>query len=810
LTDRIDQQECFHCGLPVPPGADYGVEIDGARQPMCCHGCQAVAKAIIDAGLGDFYRFRTEKSPQARELVPEQLRELELYDRDDLQKNFVQQDIGEEREAALILEGIVCAACVWLNERHVKALPGVLDFAVNYATHRARVRWDNQRIRLSQILEAISAIGYHAHPFDPGRQEQIYKDEKTRALRRLAVAGLAMVQVMMLAVALYAGDYEGMTDSLRNFLRWVSLLLTTPVIGYAARPFFTSAWGDLRRRQLGMDVPVSLAIGAAFAASAWATVTGRGEIYFDSVTMFTFFLLAGRFLEMGARHRAGQAAEELVKLLPATAARLSEAGEERVPVADLAPGDRVLVRPGEGVPADGRVLEGNSSVDESLLTGESLPQVRGVGDLLVGGTVNNESPLVMQVEQVGEATVLSAIVRLLDRAQTEKPAVARLADRVAGWFVAALLLIAGGIAWWWWQHDPAHAFSVTLSVLVVTCPCALSLATPAALTAATGALTRLGVLTTRGHALETLARATHVIFDKTGTLTEGRLRLERVELLGALDRQQCLEIAAALEQASEHPIAQALRTETVSRLQAEAISATPGCGIEALVSGVRYRIGIADFVGGLQRGGDMGAAPLPASVSGVVLGDAQGFLAHFEFGDRLRDSAVATVAQLRALGIEVELLSGDQAAAVQQVADELGIQRYRARCLPQDKLRHIQTLQASGAVVAMVGDGVNDAPVLAAAQVSLAMGGGTQLAHASADMVLLSEQLPHLADAVRTSRRTLAVIRQNLAWALVYNLIALPLAAAGWIAPWMAAIGMSTSSLVVVVNALRLRGRPDE
>ena len=432
----------------------------------------------------------------------------------------------------------------------------------------------------------------------------------------------------------------------------------------------------------------------------------------------------------------------------------------------------------------------------------------GVGDLLVGGTVNNESPLVMRVEQVGEATVLSAIVRLLDRAQTEKPAVAQLADRVAGWFVAALLLVAAAVAWWWWQHDPAHAFSVTLSVLVVTCPCALSLATPAALTAATGALTRLGVLTTRGHALETLARASHVIFDKTGTLTEGRLRLEHVELLGGLDRARCLEIAAALEQASEHPIAHALGAEAPARLQVEAISATPGCGIEGLVAGARYRIGTPDFVRGLQS--SPGVAAPPAAVAGVVLGDMQGFLAHFEFGDRLRDQAAATVARLKALGIEVELLSGDQAAVVQRVADELGIHRYQARCLPQDKLRHIQALQASGAVVAMVGDGVNDAPVLAAAQVSLAMGGGTQLAHASADMVLLSEQLPHLADAIQTSRRTLAIIRQNLAWALVYNLVALPLAAAGWIAPWMAAIGMSTSSLVVVVNALRLRGRPDE
>ena len=340
MTDQSAQKECFHCGLPIPSGADYVVEIDGQRQPMCCRGCQAVAGAIVDGGLTDFYRYRTEKSPQAQESVPAQLEELGLYDRDDLQKSFVQQ-AGDAREASLILEGIVCAACVWLNEKHVKSLPGVLDFSINYSNHRARLRWDNQRIRLSEILEAISAIGYHAHPFDPGRQEQLYRQERRKALRRLAVAGLGMMQVMMLAVALYAGEYEGMRQGLRNFLRWISLLLTVPVVLYSAQSFFTSAWRELKRRQPGMDVPVSLAIGAAFLASAWATVSGSGEIYFDSVTMFTFFLLAGRFLEMGARHRAGQAAEELVKLLPATAARLTDAGEERVPVADLAKGDRV-------------------------------------------------------------------------------------------------------------------------------------------------------------------------------------------------------------------------------------------------------------------------------------------------------------------------------------------------------------------------------------------------------------------------------------------------------------------------------------
>lgn len=772
---------------------------------MCCRGCQAVAQAIVDGGLGEFYRYRSDKSPQGHEIVPEELSELELYDRQDLQETFVQQQAGEQREASLILEGIVCAACIWLNERHVKSLPGVLDFQVNYSSHRARVRWDNQRIRLSEILEAITAIGYHAHPFDPGRQEKIYKQERVRALRRLAVAGIGMVQVMMLAVAMYAGESEGMNETLRNFLRWVSLLITTPVILYSARTFFTSAWRDLRRRQAGMDVPVSIAIGAAFLASAWATVFARGEIYFDSVTMFTFFLLAGRFLEMGARHRAGQAAEELVKLLPATATRLSDTGEDRVPVADLVTGDRVLVRPGESIPADGRVIEGQSSVDESLLTGESLPQPRGGGDLLVGGTVNNQSPLIMVVEKTGEQTVLSGIVRLLDRAQSEKPPVAKMADRVAGWFVGALLLLAIGVAFWWWQHDPERAFAVTLSVLVVTCPCALSLATPAAVTAASGALTRLGVLTTRGHALETLARATHMIFDKTGTLTEGRLRLKDVQLLGSLGRDECLRLAAALEQASEHPVARALCSEVAAEDSAGEFIALSGQGVQAAINGKPYRIGTPGYVAALQSQPAAISAQTNNSATRVWLGDEHGWLAQFEFADRLREDAAEAVRQLKASGLQIELLSGDEPGAVHAVAKAVQIGQVRARCLPEDKLERIRELQGQGAIVAMVGDGVNDAPVLAGAQVSVAMGGGAQLAHASADMVLLSEHLPHLVSAVHTSRRTLRVIRQNLLWALVYNLLALPLAAAGWIAPWMAAIGMSTSSLVVVVNALRLR-----
>ena len=797
---------CFHCGLPVPPNADYRVEIDGSPRAMCCHGCQAVAQAIVDGGLTSFYSHRESPSRKPEDLVPEALRRFELYDQPALQRSFVESDEGEVRNASLILEGITCAACIWLNERHVNALDGVLDFSVNYSTHRARVRWDDTRIHLSDILKAITEIGYVAHPFDPGRQEMVHKKEKSKALRRLAVAGLGAMQVMMLAVAMYAGDYYGMEDSLRDFMRWVSLLLTLPVVTYSASSFFVTAWRDLKRRHLSMEVPVSLAIGGAFAASIWSTVHGGAEVYYDSVCMFAFFLLASRYLEMGARHRAGEAAEELVKLLPATATRLGDDGEQIVAVSELAPGDRVLVRPGETVPADGMVVDGRSSVDESLLTGESLPRPRVAGEELVGGSVNVESPLVLEVQKVGEDTLVSAIVRLLDRAQAEKPRVAQLADRIAGYFVGVLLLVATAVATWWLLNAPEHAFAVTLSVLVVTCPCALSLATPTAVTAASGALTRMGLLTTRGHALETLAQVSHVLFDKTGTLTRGLLQLSQVSVLAPsrVDEARCRALAAALESGSEHPVAKALAAHVTKPPTVSELVALPGHGMQGEIDGRRYRIGTPTYAAELS--GAAAPAVHDSDATQVVLADTDGLLARFEFRDELRPDADVAIERLRALGLELEILSGDAAGAVQRVASQLGITHARSGLRPDDKLARVRELQGAGHRVVMIGDGVNDAPVLAGADVSVAMGQGAQLAHASADMVVLSERLSVLADGVRKARATRTVIKQNLAWAILYNVAAVPLAAAGLVAPWMAAIGMSASSLVVVFNALRLKG----
>ncbi len=516
---------CFHCGLPIPAKVDIEVPIAGQQRRMCCVGCSAISQAIVGAGLEGFYSHRTGYSLAAQGSEDAADLEWRVYDNEAVQRDFVVSPSRNTREASLIVEGIVCAACVWLIERRLKDLPGVVGATVNLSSHRARVEWDCREVALSTILSSLAAIGYKAHPFNPERLSNLQERERARALRRLAVAGGGAMQVMMLAVGLYAGDYYGMDQGSRDLLRWASMVVAVPVIAYAGSSFLKGAWNDFRRRRAGMDVPVSLAIFLGLAHSVWATATGQGQVYFDSVTMFTFFLVTGRYLEMTVRHRAGEATEALAKLLPTMALKVDEGREQAVAVAELERGDVVRVRPGDRVPADAVVLEGASSLDESLLSGESVPVAKGRGDKIVGGSLNVDGPLLARVEAVGGDTVLSSIQRLLDRAQHEKPAVATLADRVAGWFVLGVLLLAAAVAWYWWHQDPEGVLPILISVLIVSCPCALSLATPTALTAATANLTRRGLLAVRGHALETLGRATDAVFDKTGTLTTGKLQV---------------------------------------------------------------------------------------------------------------------------------------------------------------------------------------------------------------------------------------------------------------------------------------------
>ncbi len=794
---------CFHCGLPVPEGAHYPIQFENNPQSACCRGCQTVAQIIIDSGQGAYYKHRT-ALPATPQVAVDELKQLGLYDLPEIQESFVRVEKDNIREAALILENIVCAACIWLNERHIAQQPGVLSVEINYATRRARVRWDASRTQLSAILKAVQDIGYIAHPFDPGRQEALFRKERNTAIKRLAIAGLGMMQVMMYALPGYTAT--DMTADIRLLMRWASLVLTIPVILYSAWPFFLGAWRDLKRRTLGMDVPVALGVGSAFIASVFATFSGRGEVYYDSVTMFIFLLLTGRFLEMNARRRAGAAAEELVKLIPAATTRLPrfpQRDEEQVPVVRLIAGDHILVRPGETVPADGVVVEGHSTVSEAMLTGESQPVAKSANSAVVGGSLNQASPLLIKVEKIGADTRLAAIVRLLDRAQSEKPRIGQLADRAAAWFVGALLVITAGVAAVWYVIDPTQVLWITVSILVVTCPCALGLATPAALTAATGRLTRLGLLTTRGHALETLARATDLVFDKTGTLTVGKLSLRRVEVPPGQTEQAARAIAAALEAGSEHPIARVLREAGDGLLSARNIRNHPGLGVEAEIDGMRYRLGSPSFVAAICRQ-ELAPPVSPGGESWVALAGESGLMAWFGLADSPRNDAASALQELQALGIRIHLLSGDGEAAVSTTARQLGIGTWRAQALPEDKLAYVKSLQNQGRIVTMVGDGINDAPVLAAAQVSIAMGEGAEVAQAAADMVMLGSRLVTLADGVRVARKTHRIIRQNLAWALGYNLIAIPAAALGYVTPWAAGIGMSASSLLVVLNALRL------
>ncbi|MDM8561078.1 heavy metal translocating P-type ATPase [Candidatus Parabeggiatoa sp. HSG14] len=817
--NNISPVHCYHCGLPVATNNLF-VTIDGEQQPMCCRGCQAVAQAIIAANLQDFYKYRTQNSPTGTELVPELLQQTTVYDNPAIQKRFVRYEDGNIREAALILEGITCAACVWLNERHLQTLPGVIDVRVNYSTHRAQVCWDNSRLNLSEILQAISQMGYVAHPYDPTRQQEVLERERKQQLRRLGVAGVLGMQVMMFSIALYAGAWYGIESEFQSLFSWINLVLTLPIIFYSAQSFFKSAWRDIRHKQVGMDVPIALALILAFIGSIISLISSNGHIYFDSIAMFVFFLLTGRYFELRAKQRSSQVAENLVHLVPTMATRLVKTRlgiiEELVLVADLVIGDKLLIRPGENIPADGIVLKGKSSVDESLLTGESHPMPKKPGQALIGGTVNVDNPLQMQVDKIGTDTVLSHILRLLERAQTEKPLMTQLADRVASWFVLGVLLLAFGVAIYWWQVNPEAWLTITLAVLVVTCPCALSLATPTAMTVATSTLTQAGLLTTRGHALETLAQATHFVFDKTGTLTKGCMNLLATHTFADSNAIECLQYAVALESYSEHPIAKALVTAgkkfTSNLNEVTDVSNHPGAGIQGSINNTHYFIGTPAFIA-TKTGLTLEVRRLEKlQAEGntlVLLANSQALLSIFILGDEIRDGAKNLIQNLQQQGKTVTLLSGDHALAVERVAKTVGIDKFKAALSPKDKLRHVKALQAQGEIVAMIGDGVNDAPVLAQAQVSIAMGSSTQIARASADMILLTEKLPHLLIGIATATKTLKIIRQNILWAITYNGITLPAAAIGWIAPWTAALGMSCSSLLVVANALRLTTKTD-
>ena len=788
-------ETCFHCALPVPPGCNITVDIEGEQRPVCCPGCKAVAELIRDTGMSQYYDLREAPEPGIGR-PPDEAAEWSVFDSSDMLDAFTEQQDGE-REATIYVGGMYCSACSWLIETTMAKQPGIRSAEVNPITHRLRLQFPAGETGLSGYLGTLAKLGYQPQPMSPESTTRPEVAEQRTSLKRLLVASLGMMQAMMFAVGLYAMDYQGIDPEMQHFLRLVSFFVTTPVVFYSAKPFFTSAWRGVVGRKPGMDLPVSIAVGAAYAASVYATFTRGEAVWFDSVTMFVFFLTLGRFLEMRARHRSIDRSAALSSALPNTATRIEDGEQLVVPISQLVRGDRLLIRAGESIPADGILATGTTSVDEALLTGEPRPQLKTTGDELAAGSINVDGMIEMTVTQTGSDTTLGTISRLSERARYARPGFVTLADRIASYIVVALLVVAGAVAIFWYVTAPERAFVITLSVLVVTCPCALALATPAAFAAAGSRLSQLRLLVTNGNAIETLSRATMVIFDKTGTLTIGMPHITSVRVMDdAWTEDDCRRIAAALEHVSTHPLARAFAMPGELPL-VTGDNIVVGQGVSGLIDGREWRIGNAGFAGSA-------AAPEDGTSTHVFLGVDGKPVALFELDDTLRSDAAATIETLRELRLKTMLVSGDNQVAVDNVAGQLGIADAHAECTPEDKLRIIEAAQEAGERVVMVGDGINDAPVLAGADASIAPAHGALLAQTSADVIMLGESLVPVTTAVTMSRKTMRIVRQNLTWAIVYNALALPLAAAGYVPPWAAAIGMSASSLIVVVNALRL------
>jgi len=762
---------------------------------MCCQGCRAAAEWIEQLGLAHYYALRTQpaKKPEA---------DAEPASHDDWQSDnarHVVRNLGEGlRESLWLVEGVRCTGCVWLVERSLGAMPGVVSVQVNAVAQRIRITWRDANTSLPQLLRALARTGYRALPQDARGLDDLRRRESRDALKRLLVAGFGAMQAMMYATAIYLGAAATLDASTRDLLRWLGLLVATPVVLYSARPFFAGAWRSLAARRMGMDVPVALGIAAVYSASIIEAVRGSGEVYFDSVSMFVFFLLAGRYLEMRARHRARDLTDALARLTPPFADRQRDDGTwHRVGIAELRVGDRVRVSEGGIVPADGILLTERCRVDEALLSGESAPVIKRRDDLLIAGSVLEDGPVLLRIERVGANTTLAGIAALVGRAAAAKPRLQLAGEMAAGRFVTRVLALTAITAVAWAIVDPSRAFSAAVAVLVISCPCAFALAVPAALTRALAALARQGVLVVKPDAVQALAECTHALFDKTGTLTEVTLSPD-VQTFKGVSRDEALRLAATLARESRHPVARAIAAAHAGMQGATvtAVTTQSGLGISATVDGRALRLGRADFAAG--------KLPAREYEDAVLLADDAGPIAAFRMTERLRADAGAAVDALRAQGVKILIASGDAPSKVASIAARLNIDTWRARVLPKDKLAWVDELRAGGARVLAIGDGVNDAPVLAGADVAIALAEGAELTQASGDIVLKGGRLGNIACAREVAQRTLAIVRQNHRWALFYNLSAVPLAALGLVPPWLAALGMSVSSLGVILNALRI------
>ena len=784
---------CFHCLESVPNGFSATVTIDNTPQPMCCIGCQAVAQNIVDQGMADYYKYRTVRAGKVEQLVPEQLAFIKSYDNEDIQDEFIATH-DTISEVLLSVEGITCAACAWLIEKQLLSLKTVKRVDVNTSTNRAMIQWDKTNTPLSEIITSLAEIGYKAYPFQADDEAQQKQQTAKAYIRRLGVAGLMTMQVMMFAFAMYFGMFSGMDSNFEQYFRWISLVLASPVILYSALPFLTNAINGLKAKQLNMDLPVSLAIFGAYGASCYATFMQVGEVYFESVCMFTFLLLLGKYLEFRARLKASEFTANLQKLLPLTARTLNENGDEHIIAAKkLKLNDIVLIKAGETIPADGELVKGKTTVDESMMTGEHQPVTKFIGHNVYAGCVNHDGVIEIKINKIGQDTLLNQIIRLQHNALTKRPKLVEITDKVAQWFIASLLIFASITAIGWYQIDPEHAFWITISVLVATCPCALSLAIPTALTCAVATLTRKGILIKQAHVLETLSQLTLFAFDKTGTLTQGKFTLDAVDMLDEnYSKAEVLQIAAQLERYSEHPIASAFSDYAPAKLDLNNIEVHPGLGISAQNAANHYAIG---------KSGWFESKKTNAQASLYIN---KQVIARFYFVDKVKSDATKLISSLQSQNLSCHMLTGDASDAGQKIAKQLKLESVQTGLSPKDKQTAVEQWSSQNEVVAMVGDGINDSPVFASAHLSIAMETGADISKNSADVVLLNSDLASIDHLLNVAKQTRRIIKQNLALSLLYNASILPLAALGLVAPWMAVIGMSASSIIVISNSLRL------
>ncbi len=798
---------CFHCGLPIAVGDHYHQMLDGHERDFCCFACQSVCEAIFDAGLQGYYQ----RTPEGVLLAPPPTppRDIEMYDLDELQESFVNSQ-DEMRETHLLVEGIHCPACVWLIERSMTRMPGVLTANVNLAGKRLHLRWDVQKVKLSELIKQLSKIGYAGVPYDPELAEGSMKRSNRALLFRLFFAGFAMMNLNLIAIALYSGADRG---EFVNFFHWIAFALTTPALLYSGYPFLKGAWDGLRNARLTMDLPIALGLLVTYAYSIHVTLANGTEVYFDTVTNLLFVILIGRYLEGMFRHQAASASNRLMDMQPKVATVLCDDVEKITSVRAIRIADRVLVKPGSKIPMDGIVQEGKSSVDESMLTGESMPVRKQAGDRVSAGTLNGSGALVLEVMAAVKDSTLSRIIRLVEEAQSSKAPIQRLADSIVPWFVLATLLLAG-LTFYIWSANFEMALMAATSVLIITCPCALGMATPMSIAVASGLGARHGILVKNGVVLETLSHVTHFVFDKTGTLTCGKMNLVQTAVTTGQNERALLEIAAAVERYSEHSVGQAIvRAADALSYRSMAVQdfhATAGAGVEAQVDGRTVLLGTADWLLRNQITPDACLKALAIEmeqdaktcVHMALDGD---HVAMLVLADTLRADALGLINTLRAAGIGMTLLTGDRRAVAEAIASQLGGMEVIAEVLPQDKDRVVLQLQQRGERVAMVGDGVNDAPALIRADVGIALGSGTDVSVESADIVLMHNELNKVRQATLLSRRTLRTIKQNMGLSFAYNSIMVPLAIMGHITPLVAAISMPISSLLVIANAARIR-----